>query len=296
MRPLYQISETGFEIYLRKNSHFSPHLHNSLEIMYLLSGSLELGTMQDFYHMEAGDVAFIFPGIVHHAQMFDPKGGVSIIARASTVYCGSFYEDLRSYVPENPVLSREKVHQDVTYALHSLLADEQKFHPDRRDPTETMAHGTDLSEITPPIARPASETVIIQAFLQIILSRCMPLLTLQSRPSREDEDLTYRCVEYIAGHFREPLTLTGVAKELYVSPYTLSRLFSGVFHTNFNGYINNARIQYACSLLLYTSRPITDIWMESGFESQRTFNRVFQDLLRMSPRQYRTHNRKQLEQ
>ena len=41
------------------------------------------------------------------------------------------------------------------------------------------------------------------------------------------------------------------------------------------------------NLLLYTDRSVTDIWLESGFESQRTFNRVFREKYHMSPRVYR---------
>ena len=298
MRPVYQISEAGFEIYLRKISHFSPHLHNSLEIIYVLSGSFELGMMQEFYHMDRGDVALIFPGVVHHTQVFDPtQDGTMIVLRAATVYCGSFYEKMHNFIPENPVIPASVVHPDVVYAMHSLLADEKEAHPDRMVPlpattSDDVTVHTGLDEILAPASDMATDSAIVQAFIQIILSRSMPQMTLRPRPSREDGDLVYRCVEYIAAHFREPLTLTGVARDLYVSPYTLSRLFSGLFHTNFNGYVNNTRTQYACSLLLYTARPITDIWMESGFESQRTFNRVFQDIMRMSPREYRSRNRK----
>lgn len=43
----------------------------------------------------------------------------------------------------------------------------------------------------------------------------------------------------------------------------------------------------ACSLLEYTDRSITEICMDSGFESQRTFNRAFQERYRMQPREYR---------
>jgi len=46
-------------------------------------------------------------------------------------------------------------------------------------------------------------------------------------------------------------------------------------------------LQYACTLLSQTDQTITEICMNTGFESQRTFNRVFQDIYHMSPRDYR---------
>ena len=82
-----------------------------------------------------------------------------------------------------------------------------------------------------------------------------------------------------------------MATDLGFSPYTLSRVFSGTFHKNFNQYLNEVRLEYACSLLLYTDQTITDVFMNAGFESQRTFNRVFSEKFHMSPREYRNSNR-----
>lgn len=75
--------------------------------------------------------------------------------------------------------------------------------------------------------------------------------------------------------------------DLGISQSSLSRVFSGTFHTNFNRYLNEARLDYACSLLLHSDHTILDICIRTGFDSQRTFNRVFQERYHMSPREYR---------
>jgi AraC-like DNA-binding protein len=85
-----------------------------------------------------------------------------------------------------------------------------------------------------------------------------------------------------------------MARDLYVSPYALSRIFSSVFHTNFNGYLNEFRLDYAIYLLRYTTQTITEVYENAGFNSQRTFNRVFQDRFHMSPRDYREEYRRLL--
>ena len=40
-------------------------------------------------------------------------------------------------------------------------------------------------------------------------------------------------------------------------------------------------------MLEYTDLSITDICLESGFQSQRTFNRAFQERYKMKPREYK---------
>ena len=78
-----------------------------------------------------------------------------------------------------------------------------------------------------------------------------------------------------------------MAKDLCVSKYAIFRVFSGTFHSNFNQYVNDARIRYACSQLENTQDSIIEICLDSGFESQRTFNRAFKERYRMSPSEYR---------
>ena len=40
-------------------------------------------------------------------------------------------------------------------------------------------------------------------------------------------------------------------------------------------------------MLEYSDCPITQIAFEAGFQSQRTFNRSFQEIYHMTPREYR---------
>ena len=47
------------------------------------------------------------------------------------------------------------------------------------------------------------------------------------------------------------------------------------------------RLGYAKQRLETTNDPITTIWLDSGFESQRTFNRVFKEKYKVSPSEYR---------
>ena len=92
---------------------------------------------------------------------------------------------------------------------------------------------------------------------------------------------------YLLSHFQETLTLGSVAENLGVNKFALSKIFSGVFHTNFNQYLNEIRLNYASSLLENTDMRITDIFLEAGFESQRTFNRVFRQRHGRTPGEYR---------
>ena len=77
------------------------------------------------------------------------------------------------------------------------------------------------------------------------------------------------------------------AYDLCVSKYVLSRMFAKTFHCNFSKYVNGVRLNYAVAALENTMDSITNICLDCGFESQRTFNRVFKDRYKITPREYR---------
>ena len=237
--------------------HFPPHLHETPEFIYVTSGTLELGINQEFYHMEKGDFAIVFPNLMHHYQVFSPSTSSAVYIYSPLNLTGQFRTSLQNYCPKCPIIPLENVHEDTIYAIRRLVEDK---------------------EMNP---------VIEQAYLQIILSRSMPLLELEERILKESDDTIYKTVAYIAGHFQEDLTIEKVAKDLGVTKFILSKVFSMIFHRNFNQYLNEQRLNYACAMLEYSDVPITEICTQAGFQSQRTFNRAFQEVYDMTPREYR---------
>jgi transcriptional regulator GlxA family with amidase domain len=69
-------------------------------------------------------------------------------------------------------------------------------------------------------------------------------------------------------------------------PY-ISRLFKDHVGQSFLTYLHGLRIKSAASLLISTEMPIADISTEVGFESYRTFLRVFREIRGQTPSDYR---------
>ena len=109
----------------------------------------------------------------------------------------------------------------------------------------------------------------------------------------ESNDIIYQTVSYIAKHYKEEISLETIARDLGINKYALSRVFSGTFHRNFKQYLNEQRLNYVCVHLECTDKSITDICLDAGFESQRTFNRVFRERYKVTPREYRNLYREQ---
>ena len=102
-------------------------------------------------------------------------------------------------------------------------------------------------------------------------------------------ELSGRVLSYLGLHYREQISLDTLADVMGVSRFHLSHLFSNKLGIGFKEYLNNLRVEYAKGLLRSTDQPISDVCTASGFENQRTFNRVFRDNTGSSPRDYRLH-------
>ncbi len=94
-------------------------------------------------------------------------------------------------------------------------------------------------------------------------------------------------IDYIHENYRENLSRDGLAAAADFDTDYLSRLFKIYTGEKIGDYINNLRIEDACTLLVQTDKSIIDISMEVGFESLRTFNRVFTKFTGSTPSQFR---------
>lgn len=61
MHFFYELKEDRMEIYEKASVHYPPHIHKSIECIYVTEGTLELGIGETLYHMETGDFGIVFP-------------------------------------------------------------------------------------------------------------------------------------------------------------------------------------------------------------------------------------------
>ena len=246
----------------RKSKHVAPHLHNALEIVCVTEGTLEMGVGKELYHMEKGDIGFVFSDIIHHYQVFSEKTSRADYILVPSSFAGVFKDKIQGYAPKYPVIRAGQIEPDVYNAIQAIIQMEE------------------------------NEPMIVQAYVQIVLARCIGKMELVEKSCVGSDDLIYRTVSYISGNFRRQFSLEDMARDLGVSKYVLSRVFSKTFHRNFNQYLNDARLSYACTRLVNTSDTILNICLDSGFDSQRTFNRVFKERYKTAPSEYRKNKRR----
>jgi len=92
---------------------------------------------------------------------------------------------------------------------------------------------------------------------------------------------------FLDEHYTEPVTLESCAHAVGLAPTYLCRLFKKHVGKSVFTYLIERRIQAAMVSLLATKEKIINIALESGFNSQPHFNRVFHNAVGCSPKEYR---------
>lgn len=254
MIPFFENNQTDFFVNQRICFSFPLHLHTQLEIAAVLHGTMQVDLGYDTQLLSPGDVAIFFPN-TPHGYGTEGKGMFQMIL-CGLSHTGEFQHTLTRSHPTSPILQSVQLHADVPVALHALAM----------EPTGSTASSL---------------------WLQLLLCRLLPSLKLTPNGDAASSDLTHQVLAYLSRHYREPLCLDQLAKDISVGKYQLSRLFSTKLHISFREYVNQLRIRDAQRALLCTDAPVTQICYDCGFESQRTFNRVFLAQYGVSPRVYR---------
>ncbi len=102
----------------------------------------------------------------------------------------------------------------------------------------------------------------------------------------------FRVQRYIAEHFSEPLTLTGLAQEFFISQYHLSRLFKSITGYGVQTYLQLCRINEAKRLLQHTNLSINNICFSVGYKDVNHFIRLFRLQEGTTPLQFRKNVQK----
>lgn len=98
-----------------------------------------------------------------------------------------------------------------------------------------------------------------------------------------------QAMDFIEAHLAEnELDLDMLSRAMGYSKYHLHRMFSGIIGMPLHNYIQRRRLTEAARALVFTQRPIMEIALDAGYETQRSFSRSFKSVYKYSPGAYRS--------
>lgn len=94
-------------------------------------------------------------------------------------------------------------------------------------------------------------------------------------------------ISYIETHLNEKLDLDTVASAVCYSKYHLHRMFTDTVGITLHDYIQRRQLTEAAKLLVLSEKPIIEIALIAGYESQQAFTSIFKSMYKQTPLEYR---------
>ncbi len=281
----------GLPVYIRKYHEDSMtlkyHTHDSIQINYILHGSLRHHINDSSHDLVKGDI-FIIPPFVPHCLSAKPGCTFEVIE----------LEFLPEFIFGKHV-TMEKIDSIFDFAyIEPFLVSECEVRP------RLNLSGKAQAEVEMLFSRLLKEyEQRDSSFLLAMKSLVLWLLVYVSRCFHEDvQDVESRqlfdrhrtaitsAIDYINQNFTDDVSIEKASHVAMLSQSYFSYLFKSMTGKTFVEYLNELRIQEAMRLLKNTNKRVVDICFESGFKNVNHFNRTFKTYAGISPMQYRNAN------
>lgn len=265
MSIFYQNRAERLLFYISDNNTFATHLHRQVEILIVLDGQLDFTVDHATYQLSAGQGAIVFPNQLHSLTTNGQSRILLCIFDAD--FCHSYRKHFQNSLPTHSSFDRNQ------YSLHYHTAIQGMLQLTREYPKG--------SPIT------ADALALAEGYLTLLLAELFSRMQLVPKTVSDDLDLEQQLLIYLDSHYTEDLSLDILSREFGVSRFVLSRLFTDKLHTTFPYYVNSKRLELAKDLLTSTNLSITQIALDAGFGSSRTFFREFRQAFHITPGEYR---------
>lgn len=258
MRIYYEKKDHPFYIQRRNKLACDAHLHHHIEIVYMIEGNVQAFVDSNEVTISTGDIFISFPNQIHAYREYD--GNNSIILIFSPDQYPEYKHIFASKVPTAPIIKKASRNEKIPMLLEQLFLEENR--------------------------RGAYQNAIIRGYFLILLGEIFQMTEFENVKTVNIDTLKSVLI-YCMQNYTKDIKLSDLERDLHISRYYISHMFSSRLKMGFNAYINSLRISDASRELKNTNKSIAEIAYSAGFNSLRSFNRAFQSLTGITPSQYR---------
>lgn len=258
------------------------HRHDFIEIAYVIEGKGVHVVGDNTYNISKGDLFIINYDVPHGFLSCNESSTPPIVYNCI-------------FMPEflDMALFSSNHFQDITssFLFKSLFPEDYQLGPDLR------LHGAEFTETGDLFSRMYSEyklmqkgyTDIIRAYLIQLIVKIFRYTCISNKRkiASKNIELILKAMDYLKQNFNAEVKLEDLAMKSFISKNYFSRLFREITGVSFSDYIQQLRIDEACSLLKTTNLKIITIASQAGFKDLKFFYEVFKKYTGKTPGDYR---------
>lgn len=253
------------------------HWHDELEFIYVQRGCVEYHIKNKTITLSTGEGCFMNSNVLH---MLKPeKNCHSSILQAQTfkkIFLGGFYNSIFQQKYLDPIVNCKSLEYF-------------KFSPDIPE----QAHIIDKLQLSYRIAEQQQFGYefqireILSSIWIALLHETQSIVSKKKIKSSVDNERIKAMISFIQGHYSEKISVEDIASCVNISERACYRCFMNTIGMTPVEYLLQYRIRMAEDLLTSSSKSITEICTIVGFNNSSYFSKVFQAVLKCTPREYR---------
>lgn len=253
---------------------FMAHWHHDIELILSMGGEIPVGIGGKIHKMKQGDLAIVGSGEIHFYEGEQDACDIYVlIFPPHLLGQGRWPVGHRFRTP----FFTEKPCADLTCA--SLVMPE----------TMAILRNLFLDIIAEVPARDPAHEDILKGCVYLFCGTAARLLPTDAATAAvekrrlEQVMRIQQAMEWIGENYRSDVTLGELSRQMNTSYHHLSRLFGETVGTPFKQHLNLLRINEADRMLSGSTLSIMEIALHCGFNSLRTFNRVYRSIRGQAP-------------
>ena len=259
----------------RKNN-LRIHYHTLIEISLILRGKGIYKTNDKTYTIQEGDIFFYRPNEAHCITDIEAEGMELLNLHIAPYY---LYTNLQNALNSNYVKILAANFPLKSNKLNDILSSEQFEEVKNLFLSIRREMESKKSDYVTFVCN------YISAIL-ILISRSYKNAKFSQKEKQSYQRLL-QAIKYIDTHFKDDITLDGIAQNVGYSRCYFSSIFKKCMGMSIWDYICIKRIEESLTLIKTTDQNIADIALECGFNNAVNFNRLFKKYTNVTPNFFR---------
>lgn len=257
------------KFFLHKIGTVPRHWHQSMELLFVLSGDTTITIKDKTYNLIEDDIILINPYDVHSLH-------------SENCVLAAFQIKLSMF--DKKIIDENTLRFDCN---SSTSKSKKKYNPLKRI----------LAKMIKANAEEATHLEVLnKSYAYELLYELISVFGIEYEAENNMQDSkrtlnrVLEIIDYINNNYFEKLSLNNVAEIYFLSVPYLSRLFKKNIGITFSDYLNSIRLSHAINDLIESDLSIESISEKNGFPNTRAFVSAFKNEYGLLPSQYRKNN------
>jgi len=265
--------DVHFRLFEDTGSFVSSHWHNSLEIIYITSGSLHVKIGSQTFDLHEDDCILINSGVIHATHCID--GNTSIMLQVPSPFLKRYMPDYDSCFFDLDIHSKDESYQVRLVQIKNILKDMEAI------------------EILKPEAGSLHFNSLLFELLFLLYHHFrVPGRSIQQPLISSSLTMLEPVLEYTNQHYNSPITIQDVAGIAHLQPQYFCRKFKQSMGQTYLEYLNEIRLSHIYADLLNKNTPLYEILENHGFTNYKLFRKIFRKKFGCTPGEIRSRRKK----